>query len=57
MARAQFLIELEMVQSVRVFVVEDDGLILVNLEAALCDGGFQTTSAMSGLEAITLIDD
>lgn len=45
-----------MAESVCVFVVEDDGLILVTLEAALGDGGFQTTSAMSGPEAVALID-
>lgn len=46
-----------MAESVCIFVVEDDGLILASLEAALEDGGFDCSSAMSGPEAVKLIDD
>ncbi|WP_426038878.1 response regulator [Brevundimonas sp. DC300-4] len=43
-----------MSDSVCVFVVDDEALILLTIEHALQDGGFDHKSAMSAEEAVTL---
>lgn len=45
-----------MTESICVFVVEDDALILASLEGALGDGGFECATAMTGEEAMALIE-
>jgi CheY-like chemotaxis protein len=46
-----------MSESVCVFVVEDEALILVTIEHALEDGGFASESAMTGPDALQLLRD
>ena len=46
-----------MSDSVCVFVVEDEALILVTIEQALQDGGFAFESAMTGTDALQLFQD
>lgn len=46
-----------MSDSVCVFVVEDDALILVTIEHALQDGGFAFETAMTGIDALELLRD
>lgn len=46
-----------MSDSVCVFVVEDEALILVTIEQALQDGGFAFESAMTGDDALQLFQD
>lgn len=43
-----------MSDSVCVFVVDDEALILLTIEHALQDGGFDHKSVMSAEEAVTL---
>lgn len=46
-----------MSESVCVFVVEDDALILVTIEHALQDGGFDSETAMTGADAFQLFQE
>ena len=46
-----------MSDSVCVFVVDDEALILLAIEHALQDGGFDHKSAMSAEEAVTLFSE
>jgi CheY-like chemotaxis protein len=46
-----------MSESVCVFVVEDDAVILVTIEHALQDGGFDFETAMTGAEALQLFQE
>ena len=43
-------------EKITVLVVEDSTLILMDLETALHDGGFETISAFSGEDAISLLE-
>lgn len=46
-----------MSDAVCVFIVEDEALILVTIEQALQDGGFAFESAMTGSDALLLLQD